>query len=61
MLTEQETTALHEFATELEDRYLPADVFTLGRLARLTGDEWETLVRECLAQRRPAPSIDGAA
>lgn len=53
MLTEQETSDMHAFVTELEDRCRPADVFTMGRLAAATGDEWETFVRECLAQWRP--------
>lgn len=50
MLTEQETSDLRQFVTELLDRCRPADVFTLGRLAEATGDEWERLVRECLDQ-----------
>lgn len=53
MLTEQETNDMHAFVTELEDRCYPADVYTLGRLAEMTGDAWEQLVRECLAQRSP--------
>lgn len=50
MLTEDETSDMHRFVTELEDRCRPVDVYTLGRLAQLTGDEWETFVRECLDQ-----------
>ncbi len=50
MLTEQETSDLHTFVTELQDRNLAGDWITLGMLAEATGDEWEALVRECLEQ-----------
>lgn len=53
MLTEQEANDMHVMVTEMEDRGLAADLFTLGRLAETTGDEWEQLVRECLSQWRP--------
>lgn len=56
MLTEQEKDALEEFILDLEDRCLPADVVTLGELAKRDGAEWEALVRECLAQHpNPRP------
>lgn len=50
MLTEQEKEDLHIFIHELEDRNLSGDWMTLCKLAETTGDEWERLVRECLAQ-----------
>jgi hypothetical protein len=50
VLTEQEKEDLHIFVTELQDRNLACDWLTLGMLAEATGDEWEKLVRECLAQ-----------
>lgn len=55
-LTEQETTDMHCMVTQMEDRGRAADVFMLGRLATVTGDEWETLIRSCLAQYGHSPT-----
>lgn len=59
MLTEQETSDMCRFVTDLEQRGSAADVFTLSRLAAATGDDREKLVRECLSQWRPV-SIEGS-
>lgn len=50
MLTEQETLEMHLMVTEMEDRGLAGDLYTLSRLAETTGDEWENLVRSYVAQ-----------
>lgn len=58
MLTEPETTDLRAFVSELEERGLAGDLYTLARLAEVSGDEWEKLVRECLSQWRPTVNGD---
>jgi hypothetical protein len=59
MLTEQETNDMHAMISEMEDRGLAGDLYTLSRLAEATGDEWERLVRDCLTNWRPAPQPSG--
>ncbi len=56
MLTEQETNDMHAMVTEMEDRGRAADVYMLGRLAEVTGEEWERQIRACLSQWRAVPT-----
>ena len=48
MLTEQETTDMHNMLNQMENRRDPIDIARLGNLATTTGDEWEALVRKYL-------------
>ncbi len=49
MLTEEETNDMHAMVTEFE---ATGKWFRLRALAELTGDAWEALVRQYLAERR---------
>lgn len=57
MLTEEETARMHEMCNELEkiadtkDPERALAVYRLRALANSTGDEWERLVRQYLAER----------